>query len=547
MREHEVISSDVAFSACSAFEFGGDVHNEEKGDGSSGIGSINTSSSIVALKYPLKDLHKYTARPFEYAIVRLTRDSLSVYRPTDRIFFCKLNWCDVREIRRHMSKKENQILYEFGFFTYAAGILVLETHDAMIVDGIIASLQLLNVECILQTSNSQTTTTPTVALTGATGTGSIRARSVSTTPRAVSSPLNSVSLSREPAARATSLTQVAPRDNDMDQTLRRIRQREEEMREAIFYGPPTRSPATNSYRHLNSYSPPRPEFYPREDVRPPRREVELTAAGMHNLMMLLEEEEKKATRSLRTQEERIRTLCSHKETNFRERPWQHRGSSTNTANSDFMHHVRPAIVESESRDVHEKTDMLRRTWSERDNSKTQLMIPSDIGSPKTSQLHDGPQELEQKMGHEPIPRNMVPGDVTTKKYEKSESITEGNHVASAPVILSTTKEHQEPKTGGVLYGNWKELRHKDSGKVYYRHMVTEEALWKLPLEVLEMKKRKKKQYQRSRVQQKRRKDLFGFWVFSKEYKDPKSGRLYYVNGEIKHRTWKAEETPFGDE
>ncbi|ORC87288.1 uncharacterized protein TM35_000232590 [Trypanosoma theileri] len=594
MREHEVLSNGVVFSACSAFEFGGDVHHE-RSRGGSGSSNNSSSSSIVVFKYPLKDPHKYTARPFESAVVRLTRESLSVYRPTDRVFFCELNWCDVREIRRHTSKRRNQMSYEFAFFTHAAGIILLETYDIRIIDGIAVSLQLLSVGCVLQSSNSQTTTTPIVASTGVTGRVSRRETSPSTTP----------------------LTQVAPRDDAISQALRRIREREEEMREAIFYGPPIQSPATNSHPHLHSSSPPRSESYPREDMRPPRRDVELTAAGMHNLLMLLEEEEKKATKSLRTQEERIRTLCSREETKFPERLWQHKVS---TPNDDLMHHNRPAVVVSESREVYEQTNMMRGMLNERHNLKTQPMMSpkSEMDSTRPTQSYDEPQEVDQKIGHEPIPHNVISGDVTThgvrdekerailpllnsldedtkrnkdlnegrrlelhhkvmenqqpisvaggfsltealererqteeltrqNDMKKSESITEGDHVNSGAVTLSSAEENREPKTGGVLYGNWKEFRDKESGKVYYRNIVTKEAQWKPPPEVLEMKQREKKTFSEEPESTKTKKGplrILGVW---KEYKDPKSDRLYYVNGETKQRTWKVEETPFRGE
>ncbi|KEG07748.1 hypothetical protein DQ04_08911000, partial [Trypanosoma grayi] len=141
-------STDV-FSACTAFEYGGG------GD-----------ACITALKYPLRGQDGYCAKPFESAVVRLTRESLSIYRPTDRVFYAELRWREVREIRRHTSGSSGEPLHEFAFMT-PLGIIVVEVADTVTAEGIAASLRLLNVNSAtprLHTTATAPTATHAVAL-----------------------------------------------------------------------------------------------------------------------------------------------------------------------------------------------------------------------------------------------------------------------------------------------------------------------------------------------------------------------------------------------
>ncbi|EKF29233.1 hypothetical protein MOQ_006994, partial [Trypanosoma cruzi marinkellei] len=222
-------SSMRAFVACSAFEFGEDCVPEGIGGG------------IVVFKYPRKGLRGCCARPFERAVVRLTRESLLVYRPTDPGLHAKLSWRNVRETRRHVSRKGDRVSYDFAFFTHS-DILLLEVEDALMADGIAAALQLLSVADASSACPVRDA-----------GQWLVQNRPL---------PESSAGCRSPPAP--TTRVPLIERDDPRGEALRRIRMREEEMREAIFYVPPRRSYATSlgTEGRLRTRSPPRGSLSP---------------------------------------------------------------------------------------------------------------------------------------------------------------------------------------------------------------------------------------------------------------------------------------------
>ncbi|KEG09144.1 hypothetical protein DQ04_05721000, partial [Trypanosoma grayi] len=137
-----------------------------------------------------------------------------------------------------------------------------------------------------------------------------------------------------------------------------------------------------------------------------------------------------------------------------------------------------------------------------------------------------------------------------EEQEDSEEVTAPKPDVGTNQNGAAASTSEGTKASDVLYGNWKELRQKETGRLYYRNILTKEAVWKPPPEVLEMKQQsathptQPEQHQGMGVVKKGAIRVSGVW---KEFRDPKSGRLYYVNSETKQRTWKVEETPFLNE
>ncbi|ESL05575.1 hypothetical protein TRSC58_06771 [Trypanosoma rangeli SC58] len=599
-------SSTHAFSACSAFEFGGDcAHREPEGIG----------GGITVLQYPVKGLRGHRAKPFERAVVRLTRESLSVYRPTDPGLHAELCWRNVRERRRHLSRKEGRVSYEFAFFTHSS-ILVLEVADAGIAGGIVAALQLLNgwdVSFALPAQDAET-----VAATTA------------------------------DAARARTIQ----RGDQGGEALRRIRVREEEMREAIFYLPSRRSPAgslrterwqpTRSPPLVSSSPAPRPKSQPlprhptaaalAEASAPslPRsvsgplsgastcRSGTETIAEVRALLHLLEQEEKKASLSLKTQGERVRALHLKAETHLPQFLHQ-QVATTRGAPSSLDGQQQPhtelhgeggtEAIQTLSQGGHalcgRPPRALQETQPPSQPDQCQELSPPQQQRPFTGSVVSTELNLkcegrlesaaatsalaspDQQMGKneavneasrielqreaEEHKAQLSSGkplllqlqalaqerrDLALPQEGEAAASPESQPLAKAPTscakTAATTVAEEPPATkasGGVVYGSWKELHHKPTGRTYYRHIVTKEAQWEVPSEVLEMKKAAAATQQEQQEQQettsvkKGALRVCGAW---KEFRDPKRGRLYYVNTETKQRTWNIKETSFAD-
>ncbi|RNE99105.1 hypothetical protein TraAM80_08393 [Trypanosoma rangeli] len=603
-------SSTHAFLACSAFEFGGDcAHREPESIG----------GGITALQYPMKGLRGHCAKPFERAVVRLTRESLSVYRPTDPGLHAELCWRSVRERRRHMSRKGGRVLYEFAFFTHSS-ILVLEVADAGIAGGIVAALQLLNgwdVSFALQAHAAET-----VAATTA---DTARARTIQ-------------------------------RGDQGGEALRRIRVREEEMREAIFYLPSRRSPAaslrteqwqpTRSPPFGSSSPAPRPKSQPlpRHPTAAALAEASApslprsvsgplsgastcwsgaeTVAEVRALLHLLEQEEKKSSLSLKSQGERIRALHLIEETHLPQPSHQQvattRGAPSSLdgqqqAHTEFHEEDGTEAIQTVSQGGHALTGRppraLQETQPPSQPDRRQKLSPppppqqqqqrpftGSVGSTELNMKCEGRRDSEAATSALASPDQQVGKNEAVNEASRIELqreaeqhktqlssgkplllqsqalaqeqrdlalLQEGEAAASPesqPLVktptscakaAATTVAEAPPATkagGGVVYGSWKELRHKPTGRTYYRHIVTKEAQWEAPSEVLEMKKAAAATQQEVQEEptsvKKGALRVCGVW---KEFRDPKRGRLYYVNTETKQRTWKMKDTSFANE
>ncbi|RNF02918.1 uncharacterized protein Tco025E_08298 [Trypanosoma conorhini] len=521
-------SDAQAFLACSAFEFGGECAHRGPG----GVGG-----GITALKYPVKGLRSHSARPFERAVVRLTRESLSVYRPTDPGLHAELRWRSVRERRRHVSRRGDWVSYDFAFFTRSS-ILVLEVADAAAACGIVAALQLLH--------------GPDASLAP-------RARDAEATA--------SSARGRSPPALATR-GHALRRGEQGGEALRRIRMREEEMREAIFHLPPRRSPAgslrTEGWQPTRSppsgsSSPaarPKSQLLPRHSAAaasagtghsPPPRSVSGSLAGaaarwsgaeataeMRELLHLLEQEEKRANLSLRSQEERIRALRPVEKTRVpqqvtaaggapssRNGQQQPRAQSHGEGGTDTMQavgHGGHALPGRPPQALQETQPLSQADQPQELSPHQQRLSAESVGSADLNLKCEGRwegaaaneasrMELRREAGqHEPQVSSGEPSlsralareqrDLALPQEREEAASPESQPLVSPPpasAAAAATSVAEAPQTtrvedDGAAYGNWEELRHKSTGKVYYRHVVTKEVRWDAPPEVLELKR-----------------------------------------------------------
>ncbi|PBJ75282.1 hypothetical protein BCY84_11383 [Trypanosoma cruzi cruzi] len=539
-----------AFVACSAFEFGGD-----RGPGGNGGG-------IVAFKYPRKGLRGCCARPFECAVVRLTRESLLVYRPTEPGLHAELSWRNVRKRRRHVSRKGDRVSYDFAFFTHS-DILLLEVEDALTADGITAALRLLNMADASFASPVQD--------------------AVQWLVQNRPLPVPSVGCRSPPAL--TTRVPVIQREDPRGEALRRIRMREEEMREAIFYVPPRRSYATSlgTERRLKTRSPPRGSSSPapRPNSQPPPRHIAAgtsadvgapplprsasyslggeiarqsgaeTASEMRELLHLLEQEEKKTTVLLESQEMRIRALRLMEETDaplsLRQQAMTISGAhfscngqqKTRTESQEmggkeaiqtvcdgsYASHERPPLAlreiqPSPHRDQHQELSLYTQKPSSGsvmptdDDVKCEAVTPASTslgthngsneelnGAHRMGPQHKTEQQRQQQLpvdglsDSEALAREELCLELSNGKEEaattESQPLVKRNPshaVASAATKAVEAYSATKAEGGGVLCGNWEEPRQREAGRTFDSRTATQEARGEPPSEALEEKK-----------------------------------------------------------
>lgn len=77
--------------------------------------------------------------PFPSATVRITRQGVTIYRQSDRVFLVDIRWGDVNELKRHTPADEPS-LTEIAI-VFSRGIAVLDVSSAHVASGVWATLQ----------------------------------------------------------------------------------------------------------------------------------------------------------------------------------------------------------------------------------------------------------------------------------------------------------------------------------------------------------------------------------------------------------------------